>query len=294
MKFYKINLLVLFVLFINLSCEEERLGFVSQVRDYNEQKISDNDSLLYFLNTMFYNYDEYESSGTNEIVDFKIDTIKGDNSEKTPLIDMVKEISFSVRDNNEDYVDHKAYVLQIRDGVGDSPTVADSVFVTYKGMLLNLYEFDKTQVPIWLESLTVVKGFSSLMPHLKSATYQINSDGTYDFDNFGTAAIFFPSALGYYSRAQSTIPPYSPLIFVVDLHTFNQTDHDGDSVPSYLEDIDSNRYFDDDTDDDGLPNYRDLDDDGDGVPTRQEYDMNNDGIPDDSDGDGTPDYLDDN
>ena len=78
------------------------------------------------------------------------------------------------------------------------------------------------------------------------------------------------------------------------MHTFNQTDHDGDSVPSYLEDIDSNRYFDDDTDDDGLPNYRDLDDDGDGVPTRQEYDINNDGIPDDSDGDGTPDYLDDN
>ena len=88
------------------------------------------------------------------------------------------------------------------------------------------------------------------------------------------------------------IPEYSPLIFAVDLYTYNTTDHDGDSVPTHLEDVDGDSYFDDDTDNDGIPNYRDVDDDNDGVLTRNEYDTNGDSIPDDTDNDGTPDYLD--
>ncbi len=49
----------------------------------------------------------------------------------------------------------------------------------------------------------------------------------------------------------------------------------------------------DDTDNDGVPDYLDPDDDGDGVPTQDE-DVDGDGDPtnDDTDNDGVPNYLD--
>ncbi len=278
------------------SCEEQQRGFgvVEPPRDYAEQSAVDNDSLLHFLRNRFYNYDEYQTAASNELVRFTLDTIQGDNANKTPLIDQVEEITFKVKDSDGVYHDHTAYVLPLREGAGDSPTVADSIYVTYKGMLLNLSEFDESITPIWFESMSTVKGFGALMPHIKKAAPPtINTDGTYSFDGFGSAAIFMPSALGYYENTMiSGIPPYSPLIFAVDLYTYNTTDHDGDSVLTINEDIDGDGYFDDDTDNDGIPNYLDTDDDNDGILTRDEYDKNNDGTPDDSDNDGTPDYLD--
>lgn len=276
------------------SCEEQQRAFSEPARDYADQRAVDNDSLRTFLQTRFYNYEDYQTAAPNEHVVFTIDTIQGDNATKTPLIDQVEEINFKVKDNNNVYHDHKAYILALREGVGTSPTVADSVFVTYRGLLLNLTEFDERTSPIWFESLSVVKGFSALLPHIKKAAPpMVNTDGTYSFDGFGSAAIFMPSALGYYNDGRN-VPAYSPLIFAVDLYTYNTTDHDGDTVPTHLEDLNGDGYFDEDTDGDGLVNYRDDDDDNDGILTKTEYDVNNDGTPDDTDGDGTPDYLDNN
>ncbi|MFH6981797.1 Ig-like domain-containing protein, partial [Marinoscillum luteum] len=71
-------------------------------------------------------------------------------------------------------------------------------------------------------------------------------------------------------------------------------DSDGDGVSDLEEDIDGDGDpTNDDSDDDGTPDYLDTDDDGDGVLTEDE-DTDGDGDPtnDDSDGDGTPDYLD--
>ena len=68
---------------------------------------------------------------------------------------------------------------------------------------------------------------------------------------------------------------------------------DGDGIPANQEDLNDNgNLFDDDSDDDGIPNFIDMDDDNDNVPTSVEI-INNDGdsLPD-TDGDGTPDYLD--
>lgn len=275
------------------SCQPEQRGFATPVRDYQDQRAVDSDSLRTFLETRFYNYEDYQMAATNEHVVFTIDTIKGDNASKTPLIDQVSEITLQVKDNDDVFHDHTAYILPLREGAGTSPTVADSIFVTYKGMLLNLYEFDRSTSPIWFESLSVVKGFRALMPYIKKAAPPtVNADGTYSFDGFGSAAVFMPSALGYYNQLAGVIPEYSPLIFAVDLYTYNTTDHDGDSVPTHLEDVDGDSYFDDDTDNDGIPNFRDVDDDNDGVLTRNEYDTNGDSIPDDTDNDGTPDYLD--
>ena len=81
-------------------------------------------------------------------------------------------------------------------------------------------------------------------------------------------------------------------------YTSEYVDDDNDGIPSILEDINGNGDLeDDDTDGDGIPNYKDEDDDGDNVPTIKENpDPNDDGVLDDAqdtDGDGIPDYLDD-
>lgn len=284
------------VLALYTSCQEDQpRGFFEPIREYPDQRATDNDSLVSFMKHWSYNYEDYANAASNQQVTFTIDSL---TSGKTPIYDKVQEVILKVKDNDDVYHDHTAYILPLREGVGDSPTIADSVFVTYKGMLLNFTEFDKRTSPMWFESLGVVKGFGALMPYVKKAAPpSVNTDGTYSFSGFGSAAVFMPSALGYYSNSDPrtrnpNIPAYSPLIFAVDLYTYNTTDHDGDSVPTHLEDVDRDGYFDDDTDSDGVPNYRDTDDDNDGTLTREEYDKNKDGTPDDTDGNGTPDYLD--
>ncbi|MEM6718724.1 MAG: Calx-beta domain-containing protein [Bacteroidota bacterium] len=71
-------------------------------------------------------------------------------------------------------------------------------------------------------------------------------------------------------------------------------DTDGDGVFDTFEDVNGNNDLnDDDTDDDGIPNYQDADDDGDGINTADEdYDGDGDPTNEDSDGDQIPDYLD--
>ena len=71
----------------------------------------------------------------------------------------------------------------------------------------------------------------------------------------------------------------------------NQDDNDG--IPRNQEDINNNgNFFDDDTDNDGIPNFIDVDDDNDNVLTISEINNDDgDGLPD-TDEDGTPNYLD--
>ena len=188
---------------------------------------------------------------------------------------------------------HKLYYLEVKKGSGASPSSVDSTFVSYKGSLLNGDIFDDRDYPIWFDLVNVVRGFREALPELSEGDFTINEDGTVKFDNYGKGLIFMPSALGYYSSISSSIPAYSPLIFSVNFHKVNQSDHDRDGVLSINEDIDGDgNPLNDDTDGDGLPNMNDFDDDGDGVPTFHELDRNMDGVPDDTDNNGMPDYLD--
>ena len=262
-------------------------------RDLQEQYIIENDSIIEFMQTHFYNYTDFENIGGNQNPELIIDTIAGDNANKTPIFDQVKTMEIEVKDENDNIVVHKLYYEVLREGSGDNPTVADSVFISYKGLLLDNKIFDQRKSPIWLEAKNVVRGFQEFLPKIKRGSIRINTDGTYQFDNFGIAFAIFPSGLGYYNNGTGNIRPYSPLIFQVNLLTLNRTDHDNDTVLTVFEDINGDRNFDnDDTDSDGFPDYLDPDDDGDEILTKDEYDQNGDGVPDDSDGDGIPDYLD--
>lgn len=86
--------------------------------------------------------------------------------------------------------------------------------------------------------------------------------------------------------------PQTSFGIISSCSTFEDTD--GDGVADEFEDINQdNNYDNDDTDQDGIPNYLDTNDDNDALDTADE-DLNSDGdfTNDDTDGDGIPNYLD--
>jgi hypothetical protein len=177
-------------------------------------------------------------------------------------------------------ITYNVYYIKFREGVGDEPCNIDGVYASYKGTLLNGTVFDQTTNPQSLFSLEgVIRGWSEIFPQFASGTYSSNTDGTVSYNDFGAGLMFLPSGLGYFNTAQTTIPAYSPLIFNIKLFEIKRLDQDGDGIPSYLEDLNGDRYIylldegvvnPDDTDGDNFPDYLDLDDDGDLILTRTE------------------------
>ena len=270
-----------------------------------------------FLTTHFYNYEDFQNPPAD--FDFKIviDTIAGDNADKIPLAEQVSSKTITVRSeefalDGDEVVDHTLYYLEARQGEGDSPSVADSTFVRYKGSLLNGNEFDGSfNIPIWFDlagiqgPLQGARGFTEAMPNFRAGGMAIeNPDGTFTVENYGVGLMIMPSGLGFFNANQNGIPAYSPILFTVDLFAVEQTDHDGDGIPSIMEDLngDGNLYNDntDEAEEEAsglllsIVNFLDSDDDQDSTPTRDEIEIDEAGnitFPD-TDGDGTPDYLD--
>ena len=283
-----------FLILVIYSCSKDSSSIEEiPANDIGPQYVLENDSIVEFLQTHFYNYKDFENLSSNNTVELLIDTISGDNSDKISLFDQVSTLSIDIEDDNQEMISHNMYYIINREGNGDSPTVADSVFVAYKGMTLGNTTFDNRKNPTWLDNTTVVRGFKEFTALLKRGDISTNNDGTYLLSNYGIGMAIMPSALGYYNNSTLLIPAYSPLIFQINLTTYNSTDHDHDGINSIDEDLNGDHVFsNDDTDEDNLPNYRDADDDGDGVLTIDEYDADGDGVVDDTDGDGIPDYLD--
>lgn len=291
-------LMICLTAFLVFSCNsDDDVAEPIPPRDRGEQALEDDQALIEYLSTHYYNYEEFESPSADFDYVVRFDTISGDNAGKTPIIDSEKLLTKTV---NYQGVDQQLYVLVEREGEGQKPSYADSTFVTYQGQLLNDNVFDSNlETPIWF-SLTqyyvrqtngavtavggIIKGFQQGLVEFKAATgYEVNPDNTIEWTNdYGVGAIFIPSGLGYFNSPQNGIPGYSPLIFSVNLYRVNEADHDGDGVPSIMEDIDNDgSLLNEDTDGDGLPNFSDSDDDGDGKPTIDELtDKNEDGIPD--------------
>ncbi|WP_373059169.1 FKBP-type peptidyl-prolyl cis-trans isomerase [Zunongwangia sp. H14] len=294
-----------------ISCNKDDDDGITTVpeRDRGEQAAEDNEALVSYLSTHFYNYEEFEIPSDDFDYRIRIDTIAGENSDKTALIDSDKLMEKTVEDEDVEYT---LYILKVREGGGRKPTFADSTLVGYKGMLLNDEVFDQNMVaPVWFDlpgyvALNangrlaryggVIPGFSESLTEFRAATnYTVNPDNTVNWENYGIGAVFVPSGLGYFSAGQSGIPPYSPLVFEINLYRAVEADHDGDGIPSWMEDLDDDgNLFNDDTDGNGYPNHSDPDDDGDGTSTRKEIVILEDGSVEfpDSNSDDTPDYLD--
>jgi len=246
--------LVISIIFLIFSCKKED-NVVEPPRDIQEQSIEDDQSLEDFLSTHFYNYDDFlDLEYSNYLV---FDTISGENISKIPLINQVKKEIIRIQTSEDTYVNHNLYYLIAREGSGKNPATPDSTYLSYEGTLLNGYSFDSSKSPIWFDLTQVVRGFREGVSKFKSGDFTVNDDNTVDFFGYGHGALFIPSGLGYFNQNAGSIPQYSPLIFKIKLYLVNQTDHDGDGIPSV-----------------------------------DEYDIDGDGSPDDTDQDGVPDYLD--
>lgn len=330
MKFVKFAFLTIIAFAIVFSCksDDDPISF-AELRDRGEQQVEDDAALVEFLNTHFYNYEEFDFTDPAGVAndDFRITfgKIEGANADKTPLINQVEERTTTYFD-----IEYKYYVLKLREGGGKSYSSFDEVDLVYHGQLLDLETFDLrlTRVPIPLVSgnQSTVRGFQLGLPEFKTAEDVVEGAGGFlQPRNGGIGAVFMPSGMGYFNLAQPDIPVYSPLIFSFNLFDVVYLDTDFDGLLSSMEDLDGDSdVANDDTDGDGVPDFRDSDDDGDGTFTVNEVVQNtytlNPGDPEptyasneviktrdtddagvttirtvvltDTDGDGTPDYLD--
>lgn len=254
-----------------------------------------------FLDTHFYNYEDFMADPDN----FKmvIDTIAGENAGKIPLRQQVT--SKEVKDLYDSSVVYKLYYLVVREGAGDKPHFSDFTTNTYEGRTLTLELFDNAVTPVRFglvddkTSPGVIRGLQQALIEFRgAASTTSNPDGTLSFEDYGIGAVFVPSGLGYFQyppSATSVFGAYEQLIFTFELFSREIADHDGDGIPSYMEDLNNNQnLMDDDTDGNGVPNYLDTDDDGDRRLTQDEIIVNDDGSLEfpDKNGNGIPDYLD--
>jgi FKBP-type peptidyl-prolyl cis-trans isomerase len=283
-----------FIFILLLSCNKDDDNNTIVIRDYSEQVVDDEQTIEEYLKSHFYNYEDFENSNSFEVnIKVRIDTITDVTANKTPLYDQVKIKTINVSNSEGIETPHRLYYIIAREGMVSKPSIVDSVYVTYKGMLTDNYVFDERKYPIWLDLASSLQGFREGVSELKSGEFKQNSNGTIEYSSFGVGLFFLPSGIGYFENITADIPEYSPLIFTVSLMISVPTDHDNDGVLSINEDIDGDGSpFYDDTDNDNIWNMYDSDDDGDGTLTINELDKNNDGIIDDTDNDGIPDYLD--
>ncbi|MGB5420073.1 FKBP-type peptidyl-prolyl cis-trans isomerase [Algibacter sp.] len=302
----KIGFLILGLVLVLASCkkdDDEAEIIVVEINDRTEQQVIDNDLLLDYLETHYYNSDIYIDNPNPSISDLEITELL--DGESVPAGHTLLKDNIETHNTFYEDADYAYYILRLNQGGGDeSPTIADTVRVIYEGYTLDGNVFDSRVSPSDLDLATLIFGWKEVLPSFNvSASFVLADDGTVDYFNHGSGVMFLPSGLSYFSAVQTDIPAYSPLIFKFDVLQMFQNDHDSDGVPSYLEDLNGDGEFtvnyddltdetDDDTDGDGIADYLDSDDDGDGVLTINE-DLNGDGDPtNDIGANGIPNYLD--
>jgi len=318
MKFrYYLGLLT--IMFLCVACpNDDDDDFTVVEIDRVEQSLVDDALILEYLQTHFYNYEEFENPPAD--FDFRIvfDTIAGDNMDRMSIYE-VGMATGALRDTvyNRSETDQTLYKLVVREGVGERPSsIADSLFMNLQGTLLQGDVFENSENPLWFDLTGTVDGFSQGLGNLGNVRgasgFIQNPDGTIEFNNdYEIGALFIPSGLGFFAVPPSTnIPAFSPLIFTYDVFQVEESDHDNDGIRTLLEDVDNNGFFFDEvdnTDGDVLFNFLDADDDNDRVLTEFEIVtaittiINMDGEEEevevfesflDTDGDGVFDHLD--
>jgi FKBP-type peptidyl-prolyl cis-trans isomerase len=88
----------------------------------------------------------------------------------------------------------------------DSLKTGDNVSVKYNGMFLNETSFDSGTFGLVIGSSSAIAGFSEGISKLRKGE---------------KAKIIFPSSIGYGTNGSGSIPPYTPLIFDIEILTVN-------------------------------------------------------------------------
>lgn len=284
MKKFSFLLPIATLILVLISCNNDDDSGVVYVppHERSDEEVIAQEEIEEFLQTHYYNYNEFENPPSG--FDYKIvfDTIAGDNSSKIPLMDQVTYKM--VTDLYEDDIEYKMYYLNVRQGEGDEVGLSDIISLNFEGLFLDdLTIFDSAITPVNFDLTKSTEGFKQALVEFNGATgFTNNPDGTYTFDDYGIGAVFVPSGLAYYNipPATSPIEYYAQLIFTFYPFIVEKADHDLDSILTDFEDLDGDGFvFNDDTDGNGVPNFEDGDDDGDGRLTKyevvaNEYELN--------------------
>ena len=306
-KTLKYSLYILVIITAFISCKQDDGPTVTfKEADRTEQQVIDKDSLLTYLSTHYYNSSFFESGSNHEYTDIIITELPQDDNgvyldmpnpdQNTLLIDAIETKFTTYLETDYEY-----YILRINQGEGEIPKFTDQIRVRYEGSSVKSKEvFDGVITPINIllvgngfNTFGAIRGWQLVMPSFNSALdFSTGVDGVVNFNNYGLGVMFVPSGLAYFSGLTTGLL-YDNLIFKFELLQYEEVDHDSDTVPSYIEDLDGDLdVSNDDTDADTVPNYIDFDDDGDGVPTINE-DIDGDGDPtNDIGANGIPKYLD--
>ena len=243
-----------------VSCKKNENSNVTPPRDVTEVRNENNQSIETFLKTHTYTFSA--TTTISETVTFATTS----NTTASIFNDSkLKRLELDVYDANNTLVRHTLYYLILQEGTGTTTTIADSVYVNYKGQLLDLSVFDETTTQStsnWIDLIGnivtnkpsgTIRGFREGVAQLKASARGLtnNSDGTLNAPTDGGVGVFFiPSGLGYFNNRQAKIPAYSPLIFTVRLIATRRADHDHDGKPS-INEIVRNEY--------GVVTYPDCD-----------------------------------
>lgn len=288
-----------------LSCSKNDDDYTPEpLRDYQEQYNTDISIIEDYLNTYYIDLSDPNYADKTPVI-LKIT----DTATQPSLMSYLNASTYPkllYRMVALHGIEYKVYYLVLREGTKDtttglggvSPCNVDGVFTAYKGSYLYrtaatttsaseavAYTFEQQDQPINFNLSSVIPGWGEVFPQFKTGSYKPHlisdnppvSDGTIDYSDFGAGVMFIPSGLAYYNNVQASIPAYSPLVFSFKLYDILRLDQDNDGIPSYLEDLDNDRYIrtsiignPDDTDQDGIPDCYDVDDDGDKYTTQLE------------------------
>lgn len=115
----KVVFLSAFVSTVFIGCNKDDDEEVETVppRDLAEQSLEDDETLQAYLQTHFYNEEDFVNPNENFDYTVRFDTIAGENSEKTPLIDSPLLSSKVVKKGD---IEYKVYILKIREGAGEN------------------------------------------------------------------------------------------------------------------------------------------------------------------------------
>ncbi len=276
-KILKFSIYLLTIVTLFVACnddDDDTIPFVE--RDRAEQQLDDNDSIVNYLSTHYYNSDFFETGVDHKYTDIIItELLPGEDvpSGNTLLFEDVETFMTVYLDT-----DYQYYILRLNQGGGDAPKFTDGVRVRYEGISVASEEVvDAVITPIALglqgngiSTFGSIKAWQLVMPEFSSSFDFTTNNGSVDYTNFGLGMMFVPSGLAYFSGT-NTGTNYDNLVFKFELLQFEEIDHDNDGIPSYVEDVNGNlEVEDDDTDINTIPNFIDIDDDGDEVLTINE------------------------
>ncbi|QTE23238.1 FKBP-type peptidyl-prolyl cis-trans isomerase [Polaribacter cellanae] len=246
-KIKNIFALLIVALVIFSSCDNDRNALVNPFADvdYKALALSDNDSIVKFLKTNYYDATE--------------DLLKPLESGKTAIFEDSNNLKIVKVTQNE--IEYTLYAYITEEGVSNSeksnPTKLDSVFVNRTGVFLSKNKlitdkpFDVGNQSWWslaptfnavISAPSPISGWTNGFPFFKSGE-NITNNGPITYKNTGKGYLFIPSGLAYPSinyvvgRSPSERPYDRILVFKVELLDFvKDTDHDNDGKPSIQED----------------------------------------------------------